>query len=146
MLPPAPSGRGLTPAQSMRRRVGRTLAGAGYVEVVSFPFIGEDDLDRLALDADDPRRTTLRLANPLSSEEPLMTTTLLPALLRTVARNVSRGTDDLALFETAPVTLPHSEVGAPILPVDRRPTQQEWEALNRALPRPAAAPRPRRVR
>ena len=63
-----------------------------------------------------------------------MTTTLLPALLRTVARNVSRGTDDLALFETAPVTLPHSEVGAPILPVDRRPTQQEWEALNKALP------------
>ena len=34
----------------------------------------------------------------------------------------------------APVTLPHSEVGAPILQVDRRPTQQEWEALNRALP------------
>ena len=134
VLPPAPPGRGLTPAQSLRRRVGRTLAGAGYVEVVSFPFIGEADLDRLALEADDPRRTTLRLANPLSSEEPLMTTTLLPGLLRTVARNVSRGTDDLALFETASVTLPHPGVAAPILPVDRRPTQQEWEALNRALP------------
>ena len=84
---------GLTPAQSMRRRVGRTLAGEGYVEVVNFPFIGEADLDRLGLDAADPRRTTLRLANPLSSEEPLMTTTLLPGLLRTVARNVSRGTE-----------------------------------------------------
>ena len=35
-----------------------------------------------------------------------MTTTLLPGLLRTVARNVSRGADDVALFETAPVTLP----------------------------------------
>ncbi len=134
LLPPAPPGRGLTPAQSMRRRVGRTLAGEGYVEVLSFPFVGETDLDRLGLEAGDPRRTTLRLANPLSSEEPLMTTTLLPGLLRTVARNVSRGADDLALFEAAPVTLPHEGVGAPILPVDRRPTEGEWDDLNKALP------------
>ena len=134
VLPPAPSGRGLTPAQAMRRRVGRTLAGEGYVEVLNFPFIGEADLDRLAIEPADPRRTALRLANPLSSEEPLMTTTLLPGLLRTVARNVSRGTSDLALFEASPVTLPHEGVGAPILPVDRRPTQGEWDDLNKALP------------
>ena len=134
MLPDAPPGRGLTQDQSMRRRVGRTLAGEGYVEVVNFPFIGEADLDRLGIDSTDSRRTTLRLANPLSSEEPLMTTTLLPGLLRTVARNVSRGTTDVALFETAPVTLPHSGVGAPILPVDRRPTEGEWDDLNKALP------------
>ena len=134
VLPPAPSGRGLTAEQSMRRRVGRTLAGAGYVEVISFPFVGEADLDRLGLDAADARRTTLRLANPLSSEEPLMTTTLLPGLLRTVARNVSRGTTDLALFEAAPVTVPHSGIAAPILPVDRRPTEGEWDDLTKAVP------------
>ncbi len=134
VLPPAPSGRGLTAEQSMRRRVGRTLAGAGYVEVISFPFVGEGDLNRLGLDAADARRTTLRLANPLSSEEPLMTTTLLPGLLRTVARNVSRGTSDLALFEAAPVTVPHSGIAAPILPVDRRPTEGEWDDLTKAVP------------
>jgi len=134
VLPPAPSGRGLTQEQSMRRRVGRTLAGQGYVEVINFPFVGDQDLDRLGLDTSDSRRTTLRLANPLSSEEPLMTTTLLPGLLRTVARNVSRGTSDLALFEAAPVTLPHPGVGAPILPVDRRPSEGEWDDLNKALP------------
>ena len=134
VLPPAPSGRGLTPAQSMRRRVGRTLAGEGYVEVLNFPFIGEADLDRLGLEAADPRRTALRLANPLSAEEPLMTTTLLPGLLRSVARNVSRGTSDLALFETAAVTFPHSELSAPILPVDRRPTEGEWADLDKAVP------------
>jgi phenylalanyl-tRNA synthetase beta chain len=134
VLPTAPPGRGLTQAQSMRRRVGRTLAGEGYVEVLNFPFIGEADLDRLGIDPADSRRTTLRLANPLSSEEPLMTTTLLPGLLRTVARNVSRGTSDVALFEAAPVTLPHEGAGAPILPVDRRPTEGEWDDLNKALP------------
>ena len=134
VLPTAPSGRGLTTAQSLRRLVGRTLAGEGYVEVVNFPFIGDAELDRLGLDPADPRRTTLRLANPLSTEEPLMTTTLLSGLLRTVARNFSRGSSDLALFEASPVTLPHSGVTAPILPVDRRPTEGEWDDLNKAVP------------
>ncbi|HET8562227.1 MAG TPA: phenylalanine--tRNA ligase subunit beta [Marmoricola sp.] len=134
VLPPAPSGRGLTPGQSLRRRVGRTLAGAGFVEVLTFPFLGTADFDALGLDPADERRTALRLANPLRTEEPLMTTTLLPALLRTLARNVSRGADDLALFETATVTLPHGGAGAPILPVDRRPTEGEWDDLNKALP------------
>lgn len=134
VLPTAPSGRGLTPAQQLRRRVGRALAGEGYVEVLNFPFVGTQDLDRLEVPADDARRQALRLANPLSAEEPLMTTTLLPGLLRTVARNVSRGTTDLALFEAATVTLPHEGVAAPILPVDRRPTEGEWDDLVEAVP------------
>ena len=132
----------------MRRRVGRTLAGEGYVEVLNFPFIGRAPTSTgSALDGADPRRTTLRLANPLSNEEPLMTTTLLPGLLRTRrAQRQPRAPSDLALFETAPVTLPHSGVGAPILPVDRRPTEGEWDDAQQGAPGPAAAPRLRRLR
>ena len=58
VLPTAPAGRGLTPAQSLRRRVGRTLAGDGFVEVVNFPFVGTADLDRLGLGR--RRRAALR--------------------------------------------------------------------------------------
>jgi phenylalanyl-tRNA synthetase beta chain len=134
VLPPAPPGRGLTQEQLLRRRVGRTLAGAGLVEVITFPFVGSTAFDALGLDADDPRRTTLRLANPLSSEAPLMTTTLLPGLLETVARNLGRGNPDPALFEVATVTLPGHGVAAPILPVDRPPTDGEWDDLQKALP------------
>ena len=134
VVPPAPSGRGLTQGQRLRRRVGRTLAGAGYVEVLTFPFVGVEAFDALGLAEDDPRRTALRLANPLSSEAPLMTTTLLPGLLETAARNQGRGTTDLALFEIATVTLPNLGIAAPILPVDRRPTDGEWDDLQKALP------------
>ncbi len=134
VLPQAPSGRGLTRGQKLRRRVGRTLAGAGYVEVVSFPFVGETDLDDLGLAPDDERRTVLRLANPISSEEPAMTTTLLPGLLKAAARNAGHGHPDVALFEAATVTLPRGSVPAPILPVDRRPTEGELDELNKALP------------
>ncbi len=134
VLPPAAHGRGLTRSQQLRRRVGRTLAGEGYVEVVSFPFIGTRDLDALGLPADDPRRTVLRLANPLSSEEPAMTTTLLPGLLKAVARNAGRGNGDVALFEAATVTLPRSTGPAPIFGVDRRPTEGQLDELDKALP------------
>jgi phenylalanyl-tRNA synthetase beta chain len=134
VVPPAPSGRGLTQGQRLRRRVGRTLAGAGFVEVLTFPFVGSTAFDALGLDPDDARRTALRLANPLSSEAPLMTTTLLPGLLDTVARNLGRGNADQALFEIATVTLPRLGVAAPILPVDRRPTDGEWDDLQKALP------------
>ena len=135
VLPAAPHGRGLTRAQRLRRRAGRALAGAGYVEVLTYPFVGEADWDHLGLDPDDPRRTTVRIANPLSEEEPALRTTLLPGLLKTLARNVGRGLDDVALFEQAPVYLRRLDAGAaPILGVDRRPTDQEWQSLLAAIP------------
>ncbi|HEX7738880.1 MAG TPA: phenylalanine--tRNA ligase subunit beta [Marmoricola sp.] len=134
VLPVAPAGRGLTPDQALRRRVGRTMAGAGYVEVINFPFVGDADLDRLGIPTDDDRRRMLRLANPISTEQPSMTTTLLPGLLSSMSRNVGRGNSDIALFETATVTLPRSDEPAPILGVEHRPTDAEFEALQQALP------------
>ena len=92
----------------------RALAGHGFVEVRSYPFGREQVLDDLGVPADDPRRRALRLANPLSDEEPLLRTTLLPGLLVTARRNVGRGMTDLALFETGRVFLP--AVGAPPAP------------------------------
>ncbi len=134
VLPTSPSGRGLTRAQQLRRRVGRSLAGAGYVEVVSFPFIGVAELDRLGLTDDDERRSVLYLANPLSAEEPAMTTTLLPGLLKALARNAGRGATSAALFESATVTLPHGGGPAPIYGVDHRPSEGEIADLDKALP------------
>ena len=134
VLPTAPPGRGLTKDQQLRRRVGRTLAGAGFVEVINFPFVGPGAFDALGLDEHDDRRTALRIANALSAEQPYMTTTLLPGLLEAAARNAGRGQADVALFETATVTLPSGSAAAPILPVDRRPTEGEWDDLQKALP------------
>ncbi len=134
VLPTAPAGRGLTREQQLRRRVGRTLAGAGFVEVISFPFVGPAAFDALGLDAQDDRRSAMRIANALSAEQPFMTTTLLPGLLETAARNSGRGQVDVAVFEAATVTLPQGAVAAPILPVDRPPTAGEWDDLQKALP------------
>jgi phenylalanyl-tRNA synthetase beta chain len=135
-LPVAPPGRGLTAAQRIRQRVGQALAGAGHVEVRAYPFVGPAAWDALGIPTDDPRRRTLRLANPVSDEEPELRTTLLPGLLATVQRNVGRGFTDLAIFETGLVYLPRGAgvERAPRLGVDRRPTEAELAALEEALP------------
>ncbi|WP_328854555.1 phenylalanine--tRNA ligase subunit beta [Microbispora hainanensis] len=137
VLPPAPAGGGLTEEQRLRRRVGRALAHAGYVEVLAYPFMGPRDLDNLLLPEDDPRRRATRLVNPLSEDEPFMRTTLLPGLLKTLVRNVGRGHADVALFESGLVYRPEPQAPAtaPVLPVDRRPTEEELAAIETALPR-----------
>ncbi|PIM72113.1 phenylalanine--tRNA ligase subunit beta [Streptomyces sp. JV178] len=134
-LPKPPSGRGLTHRQRLHRRVGRALAGAGYVEAPNYPFISEQVFDQLGLDADDPARRVVRLTNPLSDEEPALRTTLLPGLLGALRRNDGRGSHDLALFETGLVFQPRAEQGVAVaLPVDRRPTDEEIATLDAALP------------
>ena len=134
VLPVAPAGRGLSREQRLRRRAGLTLAGAGYVEVLTYPFVGDKDWAALGLAPDDARRRAVRIANPLSEEEPFLRTTLVPGLLRTLARNVGRGNGDVALFEHAPVYLPGDAGPAPILGVDRKPSHEEWQRLLAAVP------------
>ncbi|ANH90691.1 MULTISPECIES: phenylalanine--tRNA ligase subunit beta [unclassified Streptomyces] len=135
-LPRPLPGRGLTGRQRLHRRVGRALAGAGYVEALNYPFIGEAVLDQLGLEADDPRRRRVTLVNPLSDEEPALRTTLLPGLLGALRRNDGRGGHDLALFETGLVFRPTGEEpAAAVLPADRRPTDEQLAALDAALPR-----------
>jgi len=134
-LPSAPAGRGLTPAQRRRRSVSRSLAEAGYTEVLPFPFISPTVFDSFGCDADDVRRTTLRLLNPIDSDRPRLATTLLPGLLDAVVRNVARGMGDVALYHIGQVVLPSAErVPMPAVGVDRRPTEDEIRALVSALP------------
>ncbi|MFC7479184.1 hypothetical protein ACFQX7_02665 [Luedemannella flava] len=131
-----PAGSGLTPAQRRRRAVGRSLAEAGYVEVLSYPFVSPGFADALGLPADDERRPAVRLANPISTEEPFLRTSLLPPLLATLRRNLGRGARDVALYEQGLVFHPVDGAGAPpAMGVDRRPTDAEFAAADAVLPR-----------
>jgi phenylalanyl-tRNA synthetase beta chain len=115
--------------------VGRALAAGGYTEVLNYPFTSERDWDALQLSAGDDRRRALRLANPLTDEEPLLRTTLLPGLLRALARNAGRGFSDLALFEMGLVYRPRPDAPRPPRPpVDRMPTPEELAAIEAAVP------------
>ena len=133
-VPRAPVGRGLTPAQKGRRAVTAAVVAAGFVEVLSFPFASVEDLDKLGVPADDRRRRLNRIANPLAETSPYLRTTMLPGLFAAVARNRSRGNDDLALFETGSVFYAaESEASAPRPSVAQRPSADEFAAMQAAL-------------
>lgn len=135
VLPSAPGGTGLTRRQRRRRAVGTALATDGFVEVLPYPFMPAGVFDVWGLDADDPRRDTVRVLNPLESERPELNTTLLPGLLEMAARNLSRGNRDLALYAIGQVVLGGSRGPAvDALDVTRRPTPEEQAALDASLP------------
>lgn len=135
LVPQAPAGLGLTADQKRRRAVATTLADRGWVETLSYPFIGSGQLDALGIDADDPRRTLLRLANPLSEEQPYLRTSLLVTLLETARRNIARGTTDVAVFEVGAVVRPDPAVPvAPVPVLGRRPADEVLAQVLAAVP------------
>ncbi len=128
-------GRGLTHGQKVRRVVADALAGAGFTEVLSYPFVSEGLADQLMLPAGDDRRRAVRLANPLSEERPLLRTSVLGSLVDVLRRNVSRGHKDVALFEMGLVFRPGGPLGrAPIPGVTARPSEAEIDELYSAVP------------
>ena len=127
-MPRAAAGRGLTARQRSRRQVGRALADAGYVEVLSWPLGSAADSDALQLPPEDTRRLAVPIANPLSDDEPQLRTTLLPGLLRVLARNIGRGFADVALFETGTGVPPAARQHRVPRPSSRWTTRPRWRS------------------
>ncbi len=135
VLPPAVPGRGLTDDQRRRRSVARALANHGLVEVLAYPFMAPELLDTLGLAVDDPRRRTVRLANPLSEAEPLLRTTLLGPLVGILRRNLGRGLRDVAIYEIGVVFEPRPDaVTPPVMGVANRPSEAVFAAADATVP------------
>jgi phenylalanyl-tRNA synthetase beta chain len=85
------------------------LAAQGLVEIMTFPFIGQEDLAALGLEPGDPRGQVLTLINPIQERDRVLRTTLLPSLLRVARQNRSRQVDRVAIFEVCRVFIPKGE-------------------------------------
>lgn len=132
VLPIAPPGRGLTRAQTARRRAAATLAAAGATEVLAYPFSSAEQLSLF-----DPGAPAIRLANPLDPQTGLLRRSMLPGLIEIARRNLSRGMTDLALFEIGTVFLPEQGVvyGTDFIPIGTaRPDDATLEKLNASIP------------
>ncbi len=78
-------------------RIKRMLCGMGLHEAENYSFIGHKDLDWLQLGTD----SRVSILNPLSEDQNVLRTELLPGLLNTVRHNVAHGNTALRLFEVA---------------------------------------------
>lgn len=94
--------------QVLQRVLRDSLVHRGLSEVINYSFISPAAIDKLDLAADDVRRQSVAILNPLTEEQSIMRTTLVPSMLETISRNLAYRSLDLQLFEMRPVFVPNS--------------------------------------
>jgi phenylalanyl-tRNA synthetase beta chain len=96
-----------------RANISSLLTGIGFSEAINYSFTSEKHLDVLQLAADDERRKTVRLLNPLSEEQSVMRTSLVPELLENVDRNIRFQKTAVKLFEIGKIFIATGETTQP---------------------------------
>lgn len=97
--PIRPSDEKDAPELDINQRVAGIMVGLGFTEIITYPFISPDFADILGAAADSDLRSFVELRNPLSVEQSVMRTSLIPGLLTTVKGNAAHGEENLKLFE-----------------------------------------------
>ncbi len=83
----------------IRNRMKRTLTGLGLTETINYSFISSLSCNHLQISADDARRQVVEILNPLSEDQSVMRTSLIPGLLETMRYNLAMQNLNLKLFE-----------------------------------------------
>jgi phenylalanyl-tRNA synthetase beta chain len=89
----------------LRQRIKTVLTGFGFTEVINYSFVHGLSCDRLMLPADDPRRRTVAVLNPLAEDQSVMRSSLIPGLLENLRFNLAQQTRRLKIFEIGKVFL-----------------------------------------
>ena len=88
----------LTKEQRLRRIVEDVLVGAGLSEAYTWSLV-----------ASDPSPDAIRLPSPMTSDQAILRTTIVPGLVEAARTGLDAGADHVALFEIARVYLPSGE-------------------------------------
>ena len=133
-LPVGKAGAKLSDMQIRRRQVATSLANQGFTEVINYPFVSQELIDLLGFTGD--RAKSFRLLNPMSEDAPLLRTHLIPGLLTTLGRNLSRGTKDLAIFEIGTVFRNTAKTIKGLSPeTNKRPSAKTIEEIFASVPK-----------
>ncbi len=95
--------------RALRKQTAEILTAQGFFEAINYSFTAERHLDLMGLPPDDPRRSVTRLLNPLTEDQAVMRTMLLPGLLENIRRNINFQRPDIRLFEIGKIFLQHEE-------------------------------------
>ena len=91
--------------RSTKKEISAVLLAAGFNEAINYSFVSSKHADQLQLTADDPRREGLEILNPLSEDQAVMRTMLLPGLLNNIRTNISYQQHDIRLFEIGKICI-----------------------------------------
>lgn len=106
-----------SPHQALERKLRDLFISHGLSEVITYSFVNPSVFGKILLDENDPRRKPIKVLNPLSEDQSVMRTTLLPGLLETTARNLSFRLMNVQIFEMRRIYLPADTKELPDEPV-----------------------------
>lgn len=114
-LPMVPMSRAyLDDARSFRKKVSALVNASGFDEAINYSFISPRHFDMLNLPEVSPFRKTIAIQNPLTDDQSVMRTTLLPGLLENIRHNINHQITDIRLFEIGKVFSPKSGQELPL--------------------------------
>ncbi len=92
--------------QQFEVRISDALCDMGMDEIHTFSFISPRYYDKIRMAAEDPRRKSVVIKNPLGEDTSVMRTTALPSMLEALAYNYSQKNHNVHLYEMASLYLP----------------------------------------
>ncbi|MDR0788711.1 MAG: phenylalanine--tRNA ligase subunit beta [Bifidobacteriaceae bacterium] len=120
--PSATNGTNYSRSEKLTDKAKQTLAGSGLTEVITYPFVAENEFRELTFadqfpanfwkkntNMDDVNQTArVNIANPLNAQKKYLRTYLLSTLLEVAELNINRKNSEFNIFETGKVFLPNS--------------------------------------
>ena len=103
--------------RTLRNKISTIMISRGFTEAINYSFTAESNLDLLNVPADDERRKFTRLLNPLTEDQSVMRTMLLPGLLENIRHNINHQRVDVSLFEVGKIFLQQTEGELPQEPL-----------------------------
>lgn len=94
-----PFDEGEPPELRLRDRLKALMTGFGFCEIISYSFISPDSADMLGASEESSLRAFVRIMNPLSVDQSVLRTSLVPGLLGAVRANLQNRERVLRLFE-----------------------------------------------
>lgn len=100
---------GYSREQKLEQKLGAVCRSMGCDEIITYSFISPTCYDKIRWAADDPRRHSLKIMNPLGEDTSIMRTTVLPSLLEILARNYNYRNKTARLYELGRVYFPRED-------------------------------------
>ena len=102
---------GYSKTQQLEQRLGALCRACGYDEIITYSFISPTYYDKIRWAADDARRESFKILNPLGEDTSIMRTTTLPSMLEILTRNWNYRNKSAKLYELGRIYLPGGEDG-----------------------------------
>lgn len=107
----------LTKEQKLSEIIKDALLAQGASEICTYSFVSPKIYDKLHYPADDIRRNSVVISNPLGEDTSIMRTTSVASMLTTLALNYNNRNESVCMFEPATVYIKKSD--AEVLPEEK---------------------------